>query len=198
VDQTVSSFSILNTGADFIFPEKGSLVNKGTGTNLGLELTAEKFFSQGYYAMVTVSLFDSKYKGSDGIERSTAFNGRYVANALAGKEFQLGSTGRRFLTLDTKATFAGGRPYTPVNLEAILYEDLAFSEKLDDYFRWDVKMGIRINSPKRKLSQTFFLDFQNVTNNENIFAMQYNEVKGNVGRVNQIGFFPDVLYRVEF
>ena len=205
VDQAVSSFSILNAGADFIFPEKGSLVNEGTGTNLGLELTAEKFFSQGYYAMVTVSLFDSKYKGSDGIERSTAFNGRYVANALAGKEFQLGSTGRRFLTLDTKVTFAGGRPYTPVNLEAsraagreILYEDLAFSEKLDDYFRWDVKLGFRMNSPKRKLSQTFFLDFQNVTNNENIFAMQYNEVKGNVGRVNQIGFFPDVLYRVEF
>ncbi len=155
--------------------------------------------------MVTVSLFDSKYKGSDGVERSTAFNGRYVANALAGKEFQLGSTGRRFLTLDSKVTFAGGRPYTPVNLEAsraagreILYDDLAFSENLDDYFRWDVKLGIRLNSAKRKLSQTFFLDFQNVTNNENIFAMQYNEVKGNVGRVNQIGFFPDVLYRVEF
>lgn len=205
VDQVRSSFSILNAGADFIFPDKGSLVNTGTGTNLGLELTAEKFFSHGYYGMITVSLFDSKYKGSDGIERSTAFNGRYVANVLAGREFQLGSTGRRFLTFDTKATFAGGRPYTPVNLEAsraagreILYDNLAFSEKLDDYFRWDVKIGVRMNSPKRKLSQTFFLDFQNVTNNENIFAMRYNEVKGNVGRINQIGFFPDVLYRIEF
>ncbi len=81
---------------------------------------------------------------------------------------------------------------------AILYDELAFSENLDDYFRWDVKLGIRMNSPKRKLSQTFFLDFQNVTNDENIFAMQYNEVKGNLGRVNQIGFFPDVLYRIEF
>jgi len=205
VDAAVSSFSLLNAGADFVFPDKGSLVNNGTGTNLGLELTAEKFFSHGYYGMVTVSLFDSKYKGSDGVERSTAFNGQYVANVLAGKEFQLGSTGRRFLTLDTKATFAGGRPYTPVNLEAsraagreILYEDRAFSEKLDDYFRWDLKIGMRMNSAKRKLSQTFFLDFQNVTNNKNIFAMQYNEVKGNVGTTYQIGFFPDILYRVEF
>ncbi|MBL7779866.1 MAG: TonB-dependent receptor, partial [Saprospiraceae bacterium] len=205
VETATTSFSLLNAGADFIFPDKGSLVNEGTGTNVGLELTAEKFFSHGYYAMVTVSLFDSKYKGSDGMERNTAFNGKYVANVLAGKEFKLGSTGRRFLTLDTKATFAGGRPYTPVDLEAsrlagkeVLYDNLAFSEKLDDYFRWDVKIGFRMNSSHRKLSQTFFLDFQNVTNHENIFAMRYNEVKGNVGRINQIGFFPDILYRVEF
>ena len=139
------------------------------------------------------------------MERSTAFNGNYVANVLAGKEFQLGNTGRRFLTLDTKLTAAGGRPYTPINLEAsraagkeILYDDRAFSERLDDYLRWDVKFGFRMNSPKRKLSQTFFLDFQNVTNRKNIFVMRYNEQKGNIGQVNQIGLFPDILYRVEF
>ena len=200
-----SSFSLLNAGADFVFPDKGNLVNAGTGTNQGLELTIEKFFSRGWYSLVTASLFDSRYKGSDGVERETAFNGKYVLNALAGKEFKLGSTGRRFLTLDTKLTTAGGRPYTPVNLEAsrqagreIRYEDQAFSGRLDDYFRWDFKLGMRLNSARRTLSQTFFLDFQNVTNHANIFALQYNEVKGNVGRVNQIGFFPDVLYRIEF
>jgi len=37
-----------------------------------------------------------------------------------------------------------------------------------------------------------------VTNHENIFAMRYNTEAGAVGRVNQIGFFPDILYRVEF
>ncbi|MEO6037030.1 MAG: TonB-dependent receptor, partial [Saprospiraceae bacterium] len=205
VEASPTSFSILNAGADFIFPDKGNLVNEGTGTNKGLELTVEKFFNHGWYGLATVSVFDSRYKGSDGIERETAFNGKYVFNVLAGKEFRIGSTGRRFLTLDTKLTTAGGRPYTPVNLDAsrlagreILYEERAFTERLDPYFRWDVKLGMRLNSAKRKLSQTFFLDFQNVTNHANIFALQYNEVKGNVGRIDQIGFFPDVLYRVEF
>ena len=205
VDGYASAFSMLNTGADFVFPEKGSLKNDGTGYNRGLELTAEKFFSKGYYGMVTLSLYESKYKGSDGILRSTAFDGQYVFNALAGKEFKIGSSGRRFITLDSKFTAAGGRPYTPVNLEAsqlagkeILYEDRAFSERLDNYFRWDVKMGFRINSAKRKFSQTFFLDLQNVTNHENLFAMRYNVDRGQVGRINQIGFFPDVMYRVEF
>jgi len=205
VEKMSSSFSILNAGADFIFPDKGSLVNEGTGTNIGAEFTLEKFFSKGWYSLVTLSLFESKYKGSDGVERSTAFDGGYVFNVLGGREFKLGDSGRRFLTLDTKLTAAGGRPYTPVNLEAsqqageeVLYDDRAFSQRLDDYFRWDVKIGFRLNSAKRKLSQTFFLDFQNVTNRSNIFAMRYNEVKGNVGRIDQIGFFPDLLYRIEF
>jgi hypothetical protein len=205
VDRLPSSFSILNAGADFVFPDKPDLVNAGTGTNVGLELTAEKFFSRGYYGMVTVSVFDSRYKGSDGVERQTAFNGRYVANALAGREFKIGSSGRRFLTIDTKLTTANGRPYTPVNLPAsqflgyeVLENDKAFSLRMDDYFRWDVKFGFRINSAKRKFSQTFFFDFQNVTNNDNIFAMQYNPNYGTVGRVNQIGFLPDFLWRMEF
>lgn len=205
VESISSSFSLLNAGADFVFPEKNNLVNDGTGTNVGAELTVEKFFSQGWYSLLTVSVFDSKYKGSDGIERSTAFDGGYVANLLAGREFKLGNSGRRFLTLDTKVTAAGGRPYTPIDLEAskaagqeVLIENQAYSLRLDDYFRWDVKIGMRINSSKRKLSQTFFLDFQNVTNNQNIFAMEYNEVRNEVGKTYQIGFFPDVMYRVEF
>ena len=205
VDTFSSSFSIINTGADFVFPERGGLVNEGEGFNRGVELTVEKFFSQGYYGLFSLSLFESQYKGSDDVWRSTAFDGGYVVNFLTGKEFQLDGSGRRFLTLDTKLTAAGGRPYTPVNLEAsqllgteVLFEDQAFSQRLDPYFRWDAKIGFRQNSPKRKISQTFFLDFQNLTNNENVFAMRYNEERGAVGRINQIGFFPDVLYRLEF
>jgi hypothetical protein len=205
VESTPSSFSLLNAGADFVFPEKNRLVNEGSGTNIGAELTVEKFFSQGWYSLLTVSVFDSKYKGSDGIERSTAFDGGYVANVLAGKEFKIGASGRRFLTLDTKVTAAGGRPYTPVDLQAskaagreVLVESQAYSLRLEDYFRWDVKIGMRLNSAKRKLSQTFFLDFQNVTNNSNIFAVRYNPVRNEVGKTYQIGFFPDLMYRVEF
>ena len=51
---------------------------------------------------------------------------------------------------------------------------------------------------KRKLSQQFFLDFQNVTNHENVFTYRFNREKGEVQQVNQIGFFPDVLWRVQF
>ncbi len=72
----------------FVAPEQDSLVNNGTGRNYGVELTVERFFHESYYFLVTTSLFDSRYKGSDGISRNTAFNTRYVLNALAGKEWR--------------------------------------------------------------------------------------------------------------
>ncbi|MEO1257698.1 MAG: TonB-dependent receptor [Bacteroidota bacterium] len=205
VESVPGTFSMLNAGADFVFPEEGFLVNEGTGRNYGFELTVEKFFSNNYYVLVTGSVFESKYTGSDGIERNTAFNNNYTFNFLAGKEFPLGKDGRNALTFDTKFTTAGGRYFTPVDLEAsamigeqVLRDDLAFTEQFDPYLRWDVKFGYRTNSKKRKLSQQFFLDFQNVTNKENIFAYRYNRARNEVQKSTQIGFFPDILYRVQF
>ncbi|MCB0557692.1 MAG: TonB-dependent receptor [Phaeodactylibacter sp.] len=205
VESFPSSFSLLNAGADFVFPEAGSLVNEGTGANYGFELTVEKFFSKGYYSLFTASIFDSKYQGSDGIERNTAFNNGYVVNLLAGKEFKVGKDKRNALTFDLKATNAGGRYYTPADLEAsriageeVLQDGLAFSERYDPYFRLDMKFGFQLNSRKRRLSQQFFIDLQNITNNENIFQRRYNEVTNEVNDVYQSGFFPDILYRVQF
>lgn len=206
VESVPGSFSILNVGADFAFPDdKVNLVNEGTGNNYGLELTLEKFFSRGYYALVTASVYDSNYKGSDGVERNTAFNNGYVFNVLAGKEIKIGKDKRHALTFDTKLTTAGGRYYTPVDLELsqmagqeVPDESRAFSEQYDPYFRWDVKFGVRLNSKKRKLSHQFYFDIQNVTNNENIFARRYNRRTNAVNEVYQIGFFPDFMYRVQF
>jgi hypothetical protein len=205
VEKQASSFSLLNAGADFVFPEASSLVNEGTGRNYGVEITVEKFFSKGYYTLVTGSLFDSKYKGSDGIERNTAFNNGYILNVLAGKEFKFGKGGKNAFTFDTKFTTAGGRNYTPINLEVsravgeeVLYTEQAFSKRYDPYLRWDVKFGYRVNSKKRNLSQQFFMDFQNVTGKQNIFSRRFNTRTNNINDVYQSGFFPDIMYRVQF
>ncbi len=205
IEKIPSPFSMLNSGADFAFPEVGSLINAGTGKNYGFELTIEKYFSKGWYMLATGSVFDSKYKGSDGIERNTAFNGKYVGNILAGKEFKFGKNKNNAFTLDTKLTVAGGRPFTPIDLAAskaadqeILDETKPFSQTISDYYRWDVKIGVTLNSVKRKFTQTFFLDFQNVTAHKNVFAQNYSVSQNSIYNTYQIGFFPDVLWRVQF
>lgn len=206
VESVPGSYSVLNEGADFVFNERGSLVNDGTGTNYGIELTLEKFFSKSYYLLMTTSVYESKYKGSDGIERNTAFNNRFVYNLLFGKEWKFGEGGRNALTFDTKLTAAGGNPYSPVDLEAtranagreVRKENVAFSERYDAYFRWDVKFGVRFNSKSKNISHQFFIDLQNVTNRKNEFMRRYNEVTDSVDVVEQIGFFPDVMYRIQF
>ncbi len=206
VTQASSSFSMLNVGASFNPNENGYLQNTGTGTNYGIELTVEKFFSKGYYGLVTGTLYQSKYKGSDGIERNTAFNGSYVYNILMGKEFKIGKEKRNAITVDVKMTQAGGRYYTPVDLEAsqaakqqvLKGDEYAFSERNPDFFRLDVKTGITVNSKKRKLSQSLFFDIQNITNNKNVFAERYNPQTNQINTAYQIGFFPNFVYKVQF
>ncbi|MEL6941859.1 MAG: TonB-dependent receptor, partial [Bacteroidota bacterium] len=204
VDPFASSFSLLNLGADFVFPDDAyGLVNEGTGYNTGVELTIEKFFSDGFYGLLTTSIFDSKYEGSDGIERNTAFNNGYVVNLLLGKEFKVGK--RHAITFDTKFTTAGGRYFTPIDLEAsklaqleVRDETQAFSQQFDPYLRWDVKFGFQLNSKKRKFSQQFYLDIQNVLDRENIFIQRYNRQTNEINNVLQAGFFPDFMYRIQF
>ncbi|MEM6377376.1 MAG: carboxypeptidase-like regulatory domain-containing protein [Bacteroidota bacterium] len=201
-----SSYSVINEGADFVFDERVSLVDNGTGFNYGVELTLEKFFSGNYYGLLTTSLFESRYRGGDGAERNTAFNNNYVINALIGKEWKIGNDKKNILTFDTKFTTSGGRPFTPVNVEAsirnnndqVLFENIAFSERLRPYLRWDVKFGIRLNVKNKKRYHQFFLDLQNITNRSNEFTSRYNEVTQEVNIVEQIGFFPDILYRFQF
>ncbi|UXX80357.1 TonB-dependent receptor [Reichenbachiella carrageenanivorans] len=206
VEQVSSSYSILNEGADFEFEERGSLVNEGTGRNYGAEVTLEKFFSNSYYLLMTASLFDSKYEGSDGVQRNTAFNNHFVYNVLFGKEWKFGRGQKNAWTFDTKLTTSGGKPYTPIDLdgtrnnggEEVLFENQAYALRYDDYFRWDVKLGVRINSAKKNVSHQFFIDLQNVTNRKNVYERRYNEVTDEINEVEQIGFFPDLMYRIQF
>jgi hypothetical protein len=206
VESTPTSYSSLTEGADFIFSmDKFGLVSQGTGHNTGVELTVEKFLSNGWYALATGSIFEAKYTGSDGIERNSPFNNGYVFNILGGKEFKVGRNGRNVFSIDSRLSTAGGRYYTPVDLEAsreaeyeILQDELAFTQQHDPYFRLDIKFGMKINSSKRKVSHQFYIDLQNVTNNDNVFARQYNRQTNNVDQIDQIGFFPDFGYKIQF
>ena len=201
IEQSPTSFSILNTGAYWGTNTTDSLVNKGTGYNYGLELTLEKFFSKGYYYLFTCSLFDSKYKGSDGVLRNTAFNGQYVLNGLLGKEFQLGN--RKVLALDFKATYAGGIRYTPIDTlgsrlkgEEVRFDNVAFSRQFPNFLKIDVKVGFRLNG--RKVTQEWQVYVENVTNHKNFLGKTYNTKKHEERTLYQLGFFPMVLYRINF
>ena len=206
IDPFPSTYATLVEGADFVFQiDKTNLVNEGTAVNKGLELTVEKFYSNGFHGLLTGSVFSSNYTASDGVERSTPFNNGYVLNILGGKEFKFGSNGRNAFVVDTKLTTSGGKYYTPVDLDAskiegfeILQTDRAYSLQYPAYFRMDLKFGVKLNSKNKRISNQFFLDFQNITNRQNIFVDQYNRETNSVQQLNQVGFFPDFLYRIQF
>jgi hypothetical protein len=201
VEQTPSSFSMLNAGADFGFPDKTFLVNEGKGYNYGLELTMERFLNKGFYYLVTASVFQSKYKGSDNKWRNTAFSQNIVTNILGGKEFKL--TERSSFGIDTKLALAGGQRYTPFDVEEslengyVVYKETeAFSLRNDPYWRWDLKFSYTRNG--RNTTQKWYVDFQNLTNNKNLYIRTLNPKTAVIGEINQIGFFPNINYQITF
>lgn len=199
-----SSLSVLNYGASFgdvIGPD--SLESKGKGTNKGIELTLEKFFNKNYYFLLTTSVFDSKYKGSDGIERNTAFNSKYAFNLLAGKEIPVGKTKQNVIILSFRTVATGGNWIAPINLDAsraagteVRDETKAGTVQLKAYYRTDIRIGFRKN--KKKFTEEYGFDIQNVLNRENIFSQLYNVSSGEVQNNYQVGFFPMALYRITF
>jgi hypothetical protein len=201
VSRTFGEFSMLNSGDFFGIPVEDSLENSGTGLNYGFELTVEKFLSKGYYFLFTTSLFDSKYKGGDGIIRNTAFNGNYVFNLLAGYERKIGK--KTYLTVDLKGVLAGGRRYVPIDVEASIKEGIevrdwsrAYEERYDDYFRTDLRLGLKVNY--KKCSQEWAIDLQNLTGYRSIFMEGIDLNTGELYRVYQQGFYPMFLYRITF
>jgi hypothetical protein len=194
------TFSLVNTGNSFAPLDEDFLVNSGTARNYGVELTLERFFRNGFYMLFTGSLFDSKYKGTDGIERNTAFNSGYVLNLLSGKEWKLGDD---VFALSIRLSTTGGRYLTPIDFEAsrrsgnAVYDDTrAFTERQTPYFRVDAKIAYRIELGSSTME--FAIDFQNITNHQNVFQQSYNRRTNKVATEYQQGFLPVPLFRWTF
>ncbi len=201
VEQRTSTFSMLNFGADFGIPNVDSLVNDGVGQNYGVEVTVEKFYDKGYYFLVTTSLFDSKYQGSDNVWRNTAFNGNYTLNALVGKEFKIGK--KNILSFDLNLTTAGGKRYTPYDVEeSIITGEEQYQENKDytlqhkDYFRLDTRIAFKQEG--KKFTQEWALDIQNITNQKNVFTQAIDVKTGDINTNYQLGLFPVFQYRILF
>ena len=201
VSQTMPNYSVLNVGADFNVSLNDSLVNKGTGKNYGIELTMEKFLSNHFYILGTVSIFSSKYKGYNGIEHSTAFDNNYVFNALGGYEIPL-PKGQR-INIDLKGVYAGGKPYTPIDEaetlaqnQLVYLEDKSYSEKHKDYFRIDLKLSYRLSMGK--VVQEYAFEVQNLTNNKNVMQQVWDPINQQMKIDYQQGFFPMFMYRILF
>jgi hypothetical protein len=194
-----SSFSTLNIIDDYITTP---LVNRGKGRNYGVEVSLEKYLSRNYYFMLSSSIYQSKYKAADGIERNTRFNGNYIINFTGGKEFVNGS-GTRTFGVNIKTIYAGGYRDIPVDIERsrqarrIIYDEKnAYSIQNPAYFRTDVRLSVKWN--RRRLTSTLSLDIQNVTNRLNVLNQWVDIDRERVAYNYQTGFIPVLNYKIEF
>jgi hypothetical protein len=199
---------MLNSGASFVFTMPEQLANKGKGENYGVELTIERFLNKGLYFLLTGSLFESKYTGSNNKTFNTAFNNNYVVNGLVGKEFYFGSSNskaKRSLSIDLKSMIAGGKRTTPwipvLNAATQEYEqnwnyDLAFTKKLNYYNKTDLKITFRSN--KKGVTQEWGIEITNLLNNKNIQGESFNKYTGEAKYIYQTQMMAIPQWRIIF
>ncbi|HAW19429.1 MAG TPA: hypothetical protein DCX14_04530 [Flavobacteriales bacterium] len=206
VEVVSSSFSLANTGSGFerFFPD--TLANDGSQTNFGIEFTLEKYFARTYYFLATLSVFDSKYKGSDGVLRNTDFNGRYATNAVFAKEFTLSK--KSMISVGAKITAVGGKWYGPPDValsnqtkELEVIDSLRNTKQFPDYFRADLKVNYRLNA--KRMTHEVGIDIVNLFGTKNVLSLTYapdesNDPNKSIRREYQLGRLPLFYYRISF
>jgi hypothetical protein len=204
-----SGVSLLNRGAGFnrFFPIY-TMENKGTGYNYGLEVTFEKTFSKHYFFLYSASLFDSKFTASNGKTFDTDFNGKYMMNALAGLDYEVGKSKKNSINISSKFTYGGGKRYSPVDIAAsnaimdvVADNDKVNSLQFNPYNRLDLRIAYKINA--KKATYEIALDFVNVMNTKNVLALSYAPDPANLNadpliKNYQLGFLPLFYIKVDF
>ena len=194
------TYSVLNSFDIYDALDVNELVSEGEGRNIGVDITIERFLKDGFYVLLTGSLFDSKYKTNTGEWYNTRFNGGYQAHVLAGKEIKLG---KNLLGINAKFIVSGGARYSEVDLESsiqqdteVLFNDPPYNKKAGQYLRLDWGIKYQING--KKSTHSIMFDIQNTTNRENPHITEYDEDSQTIVQDDLLGMFPFVNYRIEF
>ena len=154
--------------------------------------------------MLSTSLFQSKYKGSDQIERNTRYNSNYNIVFTGGKEWVLSrELDHTLLGFNLKVIYTGGFRTTPIDLESSIaqaetvFDDAnAFSLQNPDYFRIDAGVSLKLNRPR--FTHSFLLDIQNATNHQNVFGEYFEPTEGEIITYYSTPLIPVLSYRIEF
>jgi hypothetical protein len=191
-------YSMLNNPGGYF---NDSLVNSGTGKNFGVDITFEKFLSDNFYYLVTASVFQSKYKGGDGVERNSRYNTGYVLNLIFGKEFKVGKN--NILGVNLKTSYTGGEYYIPIDLansifqsREVLDESRIYSERFPDFFYVDFTLTYKMNY--KKFSGTFALQIKNLLDQKPDAGYVYNPYAKIIEKQINLGIIPMISYKVEF
>lgn len=193
-----SSFSFINLQNEWFINKK--LENTGKGRNYGIDLTLEKYISDGYYYMVTASLFNSEYMGGDGIWRNTRFNRNYLLNVLVGKEWQFG---QNVFGVNLRGTVQGGDRFSPVNnneslaAKDIIYDETrSFQNQLPTSNQVHFTVSYKINN--EGVSHEIALKILNATMQKDFNGYRYNTVSNVIDENSDTIFIPNLSYKIEF
>ena len=184
----------------FLFDELrmyNGIVSNGSATADGVELLIQKKRAENFYGLIGGSIFNSTFTDYNEIKRNRNNNYRYIFNIVGG--YRPSSDWE----LSVRWSYFGGRPYTPINLEAsnyldkqILYLEQFNEEKTPDYHSLFIRYEKRYNLKRSNL--IVFFEIWNAYNRENIETYFYSRVNRNIGKIVYFSAIPVGGFGIEF
>ncbi|MCC6725010.1 MAG: TonB-dependent receptor [Saprospiraceae bacterium] len=185
----------------------GEFKSLGRGRNYGLDLSLQKYLTDRFFFLLAGSLYHSQYSTPSWIQRklrSTRFDGGHTLNLTAGREVAQQKNGKTIINgISSRMAWLGGFRDTPIDNAAsaalgytVYFQDKAYSEKLEDYFRIDLRLYKKWN--KTGKNSMLSLDIQNLTSRKNIQYHYFDTVQGKVLEKRQLGLIPILTWRGEF
>ena len=195
------NYSMINFKKEYII--KDTLVNEGTGTNFGIDISLEKYLRENYYFLLTGSLFDSKYQGGDHRSYNTRWDYSYVGNLLGGREFFLGEGRNKILGINARLVFQGGERTHPVDEQAsvlaqeVVYDySKAWESRFPATFFIDFTATFRINKPR--YASVWGIQIKNLLLEKSIYDHVFIPETQTVEIEGEGFIFPNISYKIEF
>jgi hypothetical protein len=165
------------------------LVSEGRARARGVEFLLQKKLAQGFYGLAAASYSKTEYEAGDGIWRDRVYDNRWMASVEGGYkpsnkwEFSL------------RWIFAGGPPYTPLDLEASATEgrDVLDGSQINqarypNYHSLNLRFDRRFHFQGSNL--VWYVSVWNVYNRKNVSSYTWNGVTGVVDTNYQWGMLP--------
>lgn len=182
-EQDLYSFSSLESGA--------------VARSSGVEATLQKRLAMGLYGIISGSCSSSAYRSPGQPWRNRVFDNRWILGIEGGYKFD-----ERW-EASVRWDYAGGRPYTPLDIEAstvfnrtILDDSRINTERLPAYHSLNVRVDRRFNFPRSAL--VCYASIWNAYNRRNVAAVYWNSVSRAEDRILQWGIMPVAGLEYEF
>jgi hypothetical protein len=182
-EQDLYTFSTLESGA--------------SASSRGLEVTLHKRLAMGLYGIVSGSWSSSSYRSPGEQRRNRIYDNRLMVGIEGGYKFD-----ERW-EASVRWDYAGGRPYTPLDLEAsalynrtILDDTRINAERLSAYHALNLRVDRRFNFSGSAL--VTYASVWNVYNRRNIAAVYWNSVTRSEDTILQWGIMPVIGLEYEF
>ncbi|HET9486013.1 MAG TPA: TonB-dependent receptor, partial [Chryseosolibacter sp.] len=156
--------SLANEGGDFGFIGNEEVVGSGKGRAYGVELFVQKKLTGKIFYVIAYTLYRTEFSGADNRYLPSSWDNRNLLSGLLGRKLKRG------WEIGLKFRYAGGAPYTPLDLEASRVNYLSLgtgvpdvtrinSQRLESFNQFDFRIDKKWNY--RQWTFDLYLDVQN-------------------------------------